>query len=234
IFKSKNREDILSCGEHNESTEIDAILKACWYIIEALMEGSQIHSKWGESFCPLSRSDAYSKGCQCDVRFLSRLGIDLGEWEFAAHCTAMKVIGDRCHSARINQSILNDLLSFNWTDEQINGVNVPFLQIAGTSGQMLLIDLTQEYYVVFPGGRFELPTNLQQIGKLKGSIQVLKYCMDMYGERDKAIESLQIGYHPFDEIFGIDNVTPTHSKFKYIHKPWWTQKPSRSAEPTKL
>ena len=46
IFKSKNTDNILCCGGHNESTEIDAILKACWYIIEALMEGSQIHSKW--------------------------------------------------------------------------------------------------------------------------------------------------------------------------------------------
>ncbi|CAG8602974.1 6424_t:CDS:2 [Funneliformis caledonium] len=224
IFKSKNTDNILSCGGHNESTEIDAILKACWYIIEALMEGSQIHSKWGESFCPPSRSDAYSKGRRCDVRFLTRSGKDLGEWEFAARATAAKVIGDRCRSARINQSILNNLLGFNWMDEQIDGVNVPFLQIAGTSGQMLLIDLTQQYYVVFPGGRFELPTNLQQIGRLKGSIQVLKYCMDMYGERDRAIESLQIYYHPFDEIFGVDDVVPTHRKFQHIRKPWWTQK----------
>jgi hypothetical protein len=136
-----------------------------------------MHIPRGESFCPPSRSDAYSKGRRCDVRFLSRSGIDLGEWEFAAHATTTKVIGDRCRSARINQSILNTLLGFNWTDEQINSVNVPFCQIAGTSGQMLLIDLTQQYYVVFPGAKFELPTNLQQIGRLKGSIQVLKYCV---------------------------------------------------------
>ena len=58
-----------------------------------------------------------------------------------------------------------------------NQVNVPFLQIAGTSGEMLLIDLTEEHYVVFPVGGFELPTNLQQIGSLKRSIQVLKYCV---------------------------------------------------------
>src|SRR5438128_12240296 len=80
-----------------------------------------MHIPRGESFCPLSRSDSYSKGRRCDVRFLSRSGIDLGEWEFAAHATATKVIGDRCRSARINQSILNNLLGFNCMDEQIDG-----------------------------------------------------------------------------------------------------------------
>ncbi|RUO96958.1 hypothetical protein BC936DRAFT_141206 [Jimgerdemannia flammicorona] len=150
--------------------------------------------------------------------------MDLGEWEFAAHATATKVISDRCRSARINQSILNNLLGFNWTDDQIDGVDVPFLQIAGTSGEMLLEDLVEEYYVVFPGSRFELPTNLQQIGRLKGSIKVLKYCLDMYKGRNDAIGSLQICHHPFDEIFGVDEVGPANRKSKYIRKPWWTPK----------
>jgi len=57
----------------------------------------------------------------------------------------------------------------------------------------------------------------------------------MYGERDGAIGSLQICHHPFDEIFGIDDdVVPTHRKSKHIRKPWWTQKPSRNAEPQTL
>src|SRR6266540_4816023 len=90
---------------------------------------------------------------------------------------ATKVIGDRYLSVRINQSILNNFLGFNWTDEQIDSVNVPFLQFSGTSGEMFPIDLTEEHYIAFPVGRFELPTNFQQIGRLKGSIQVLKYCM---------------------------------------------------------
>jgi len=33
-------------------------------------------------------------------------GIDLGEREFAAEATPTKAVGDRCCSARINQSIL--------------------------------------------------------------------------------------------------------------------------------
>ncbi|RUS22879.1 hypothetical protein BC937DRAFT_95551 [Endogone sp. FLAS-F59071] len=151
-------------------------------------------------------------------------GMDLGEWEFAAHATAAKVISDRCRSARVNQSILNNLLRLNWMDDQIDSVNVPFLQIAGTSGEMLLEDLVEGYYVVFPGGRFELPTNLQQIGRLKESIKILKYCMDIYWERNKAIDSLQLCHHPFDEIFGVGDVKPTAHRKSDIHEPWWTPK----------
>ncbi|CAG8740255.1 15766_t:CDS:1, partial [Dentiscutata heterogama] len=56
---------------------------------------------------------------KCDVRFLSSSGMDLGEWEFSVRATTDKTISDRCHSGRINQSILNGLLMLDWKDEQI-------------------------------------------------------------------------------------------------------------------
>ena len=131
----------------------------------------------GESFCPLSRNADYKKGRKCDVRFLSPSGVDLGEWEFASNATPQKAIGDRCRSARINQSILNGLLNRNLTNEQVKKINVPFLQIAGTNGQMLIEDLIEGFYVVFPGPKFELPTKLQHIEKLKSSVNIIKFVM---------------------------------------------------------
>src|SRR5437762_8393357 len=98
----------------------------------------------GESFCPMSRSTSYEKGRKCDVRFLSSSRIDLGEWEFSAHCTNAKAIGDRCRSSRVNQSILNAILRLNLTKEQVNKMKIPFLQISGVYGQMLLEDLINE------------------------------------------------------------------------------------------
>ncbi len=131
----------------------------------------------GESFCPLSRNTDYKNGRKCDVRFLSQSGVDLGEWEFASNATPQKAIGDRCRSARINQSILNGLLNRNLTNEQVKKINVPFLQIAGTNGQMLIEDLIEGFYVVFPGPKFELPTKLQHIEKLKSSVNIIKFVM---------------------------------------------------------
>src|SRR5215216_811287 len=88
----------------------------------------------GESFCPLSQSTSYERGRKCDVRFLTPTGINLGEWGFAAEASPAKVIRDRCRLTRINQSILNGLLSRDLTDEQVNMIKVPFLQIAGVFG----------------------------------------------------------------------------------------------------
>lgn len=131
----------------------------------------------GESFCPLTRSIEYNKGRKCDVRFISSLGVDIGEWEFASNFTAQKVIGDRCRSARINQSILNGLLNRNLNDEQAEKINVPFLQVACTSGQMLVEDLVEGFYVVFPGPTFEFPTKLQHIENLKSAVNIIKFVM---------------------------------------------------------
>ncbi|CAI2169303.1 7464_t:CDS:2, partial [Funneliformis geosporum] len=92
-----------------------------------------------------------SGGRKCDVRFLSMSGVDVGEWEFSAKATASRAIGDRCRSARINQSILNGLLEYKLSDEQVKNIRVPFIQFAGTSGQMLIEDLVEDFYLVFPG-----------------------------------------------------------------------------------
>ncbi|CAI2184983.1 9461_t:CDS:2, partial [Funneliformis geosporum] len=103
IYRCKDQTDMLGSGH----TEIDVILKTCSYIIEGLNQGLVIRQRWGDSFCPLTKSTEYNNGRKCDVRFLSALGVDIGEWEFASNFTAQKAIGDRCRSARINQSILN-------------------------------------------------------------------------------------------------------------------------------
>jgi hypothetical protein len=103
--------------------------------------------------------------------------VDIGEWEFAVNATESKAISDRCRSARINQSILNSLLNRNLTDEQVKQINVPFLQIAGTSGQMLIEDLVEGFYVVFPGPTFEFPTKLEHIENLKSVVNIIKFVM---------------------------------------------------------
>src|SRR6266542_5282502 len=129
----------------------------------------------GESFCPMSRSISYEKGRKCDVRFLSSSRIELSEWEFSTHCTNAKAIGDRCRSSRVNQSILNAILRLNLTKEQVKKTKIPFLQISGVYGQMLLLDLINGFYVVFLGATFEIPTKLAHIKKLKSTVKIFKY-----------------------------------------------------------
>jgi hypothetical protein len=131
----------------------------------------------GESFCPQSKSAIYHKGRKCDVRFLTSTGMDLGEWEFAVRATDSKTISDRCRSGRINQTILNGLLRLEWNNEQAELINVPFMQFAGVNGQMLIEDLVNGFYVVFPGQKFQLPTKLCQIEMLKPTIKITKYIM---------------------------------------------------------
>ncbi|PKY27670.1 hypothetical protein RhiirB3_443464 [Rhizophagus irregularis] len=177
IYKSKDQEDILDFTTKSAHTELDVILKACAYIVEGLNKSLTIYPRWGESFCPLSRSADYINGRKCDVRFMTILGVDVGEWEFSAKATATKTIGDRCRSARINQSILNGLLEYNLDDNQVKDIRVPFLQFAGTNGQLLIEDLMEGFYVVLPGPKFELPTKLKSIGKLKTCIGVIKLVM---------------------------------------------------------
>jgi len=182
IYKSQDQADILDYNAKNTHT---VILKACAYIIEGLNKNLQIFPRWGESYFPLSKSVDHIRGRKCDLRFLSMSGIDVGEWEFSAKATASKAIGDRCRSARINQSILNGLLEYKLNDEQVKDIQTPFLQFAGTSGQMLIEDLIEGFYIVFPGPKFELPTKLQDIGKLKTSINVIKSVMDI-GKRARS------------------------------------------------
>ncbi|CAG8770658.1 2130_t:CDS:2, partial [Dentiscutata heterogama] len=130
LYNVKDGNDLLYCGGKHH-TEIDVIVKTCSYIVNGLQNGTGIYCKWGESFCPLSQFASYERGRKCDVRFLSHTGIDLGEWEFSAQATPTKAIDDRCRSARINQSILNGLLSRDLTDAQVGIIKVPYLEIAG-------------------------------------------------------------------------------------------------------
>ncbi|PKY53906.1 hypothetical protein RhiirA4_472384 [Rhizophagus irregularis] len=90
FFKVKDGDDLLDCGEGY--TEIDIIVKTCSYIVKGLRKGLRINCK--------CRSTSYEKRWKCDVRFLSSSRTDLGEWEFSAHCTNAKVIGDCCRSAK--------------------------------------------------------------------------------------------------------------------------------------
>ncbi|CAG8654074.1 28102_t:CDS:2 [Dentiscutata erythropus] len=212
-------------------TEIDIILKACSYIVEGLRKNLVVKQRWGESFCPLSRNTDYKNGRKCDVRFLSPSEVDLGEWEFASNATPQKTIGDRCRSARINQSILNGLLNRNLTNEQVKKINVPFLQIAGTNGQMLIEDSIEGFYVVFPGPKFELPTKLQHIEKLKSSINIIKSVMDIYEQISEIVETKGSTSNALDSIFGSDDLylsKPAHCKAEFIHEPWWTPKNNKT------
>ncbi|POG58988.1 hypothetical protein GLOIN_2v1726076 [Rhizophagus irregularis DAOM 181602=DAOM 197198] len=234
IYKSKDQEDILDFTTKSAHTELDVILKACAYIVEGLNKSLTIYPRWGESFCPLSRSADYINGRKCDVRFMTILGVDVGEWEFSAKATATKKIGDRCRSARINQSILNGLLEYNLDDNQVKDIRVPFLQFAGTNGQLLIEDLMEGFYVVLPGPKFELPTKLKSIGKLKTCIGVIKLVMEMYVKTCKTIENVETSHNDFDDIFDVDvddedkSITHNNNKYNYICKPWWNPKKSNS------
>ncbi|CAJ0886727.1 11721_t:CDS:2, partial [Entrophospora sp. SA101] len=161
IYRCKDRVDMLDYGH----TEIDVILKTCSYIIEGLNKDLVIRQKWGESFCPLTKSIEYHKGRKCDVRFLSTSGVDIGEWEFASNLTAQKAIAKK--------------------------INVPFLQVASTSGQMLVEDLVEGFYVVFPGPTFEFPTKLRHIENLKSAVNIIKFVMDKYIQTNEIVESKQ-------------------------------------------
>ncbi|CAG8549378.1 9844_t:CDS:2 [Racocetra fulgida] len=128
------------------------------------------------------------------VRFMSNLGIDLGEWEFSAYATPAKAIEDRCRFARINQFILNGMLKLDLSDEQTKIVKVPFLQIAGAYGQVLLEDLVNGFYVVIPGLSFELPTKLSQIQKLRPA--------ETYEEIGNMLDGLDYGPNKLDRNHG--------------------------------
>ncbi|CAG8645467.1 1519_t:CDS:10, partial [Paraglomus occultum] len=179
------------------NTEIDIILKACSYIVEGLRKSLVVKQRWGESFCPLSKNTDYKNGRKCDVRFLSQSGIDLGEWEFASNATPQKAIGDCCQSAHINQSILN-----------------------GTNGQMLIEDLIEGFYVVFPGSKFELPMKLQHIGKLKSSVNIIKFVMDMYEKIGEIVETKESRNNAFDDIFDSDELdtSPILSRNIFVNR----------------
>ncbi|CAG8783152.1 4688_t:CDS:2, partial [Gigaspora rosea] len=229
IYKSEDQVNILDFTPESTHTEVDVIVKACAYVVEGLCKNLEVYSTWGESFCPSSKSTNYANGRKCDVRFLSASGVDVGEWEFSAKVIASKTIGDRCRSARINQSILNGLLEYNLNDGQVKNIQVPFLQFGGTCGQLLVEDLVKGFYIVFPGPKFELPIKLRDIGKLKNTINFIKLVMEMYKRTCETIKNLETFHHKFDDVFNGDYHVvdkPTHFKYQYIRKSWWTPKNS--------
>ncbi|CAG8438799.1 7487_t:CDS:2 [Scutellospora calospora] len=136
------------------------------------------------------------------------------EKEFSVRATTDKTISDRCRSGRINQSILNGLLRLDWKDEQIKLVKVPFIQFAGINGQMLIEVLMNGFYII-SGPKFQLPTKLAQIEKLKSTVKVTKYIMEMYREISNLINNLEIGYHTFDDIFKVDEPDTTNEFSNY-------------------
>ncbi|CAG8459146.1 13388_t:CDS:1 [Racocetra fulgida] len=117
----------------------------------------------------------YERGQKYNVRFLSSTGIDFGEWEFCTRAIPTKAIKDRCRSARINQLILNGLLSKELTDEQVNTIKVPYIQIADTFGQLLVENLVNNFYIIYSRPTFEIPTKLTHIKKLKPTIKIFKH-----------------------------------------------------------
>ncbi|CAG8463461.1 14420_t:CDS:2, partial [Racocetra fulgida] len=157
-------------------------------------------AKVEKSFCPLSQSASYERGRKCDVRFLSHTGIDLGEWEFSAQATPTKAIEDHL------------------TDIQTGIIKVPYLQIAGVFGQLLVEDLVNGFYVVYPEPIFEIPTRLNHIRKLKSK---------MYKEVNEILDELNHSRNLLEDIFKVDGVRSSrHNSYKsvFIHKPWWTPK----------
>ncbi|CAG8495619.1 9337_t:CDS:10, partial [Ambispora leptoticha] len=223
---TKEGNDILESGEHGH-TEIDVILKACSYIIDGLNKACGVYQKWGESSCPLTKSANYTKGRKCDVRNLSTSEVDLGEWEFAVNATPTKTITDRCRSARINQTILNGLMNLVVKNEHIEVMKVPYMQFAGTSGQMLVEVRINGFYVVIPGPKIELPKKLSQIAKLKPAVMTIKHILDMYDEMNRFLNDLEVGKsHAFDDIFKINEPSTNNSACD----PWWTPKNARKTQ----
>ncbi|CAG8647153.1 9010_t:CDS:10, partial [Funneliformis mosseae] len=65
-LQEQRQEDILDFTTKGAHTEVDVILKACAYIVEGLNKSLTIYPRWGESFCPLSRSADHINGRKCD------------------------------------------------------------------------------------------------------------------------------------------------------------------------
>ncbi|RIA90151.1 hypothetical protein C1645_823714 [Glomus cerebriforme] len=105
------------------------------------------------------------------------------------------------------------------------------IDIAGMSGQMLVEDLIESFYVVFLGLPFELPMMIQHIEKLKSSVTIIKFVMDMYEQISRIMKIKESTNNAFDSIFGnndLDISKPAHCKSKLIHELWWTLKSNKT------
>ncbi|CAG8622641.1 5370_t:CDS:2 [Paraglomus brasilianum] len=95
----------------------------------------------------------------------------------------------------------------------------PFIEVAGTSGQMLVEDLVEGFYVVFPGPTFEFPTRLQHIENLKSAVNIIKFVMDKYIQTNKIVENKVSTHNAFEHIFGNNNNLDMDCKSEFIHEP---------------
>uniref|UniRef100_U9TKW2 Uncharacterized protein n=1 Tax=Rhizophagus irregularis (strain DAOM 181602 / DAOM 197198 / MUCL 43194) TaxID=747089 RepID=U9TKW2_RHIID len=93
-----------------------------------------------------------------------------------------------------NQSIPNGLLRLDWSDERVKSIKVSIMQFIGISGQMLIEDLMNGSYVVFPGQKFQLFTKPAQIEKLKSTVKITKYVM-------VRSNTFEVGNYTVDDIF---------------------------------
>ncbi|CAJ0752601.1 12708_t:CDS:2 [Entrophospora sp. SA101] len=84
---------------------------------------------------------------------LELLKSDLGEWEFAVKTTPDKVIKDSSQ------------------------IKIPFVQIAGTNVQMLLEVLLNGFYLMVPSPKFQIPTKIDQIVKLRQTVRIVQHVM---------------------------------------------------------
>ncbi|CAG8550181.1 10810_t:CDS:10, partial [Scutellospora calospora] len=124
VEESENQVNILDFTPKSTHTEVDVIVNL------------EVYSTW---------STNYANGCKYDVRFLSASGVNVEEWEFFTKVIANKTIGDRCRSSRINQSILNRLLKYNFNDDQFE-LPIKLRDIGKLKTTINVIKLVMEIY----------------------------------------------------------------------------------------
>ncbi|CAJ0895828.1 12883_t:CDS:2 [Entrophospora sp. SA101] len=72
---------------------------------------------------------------------------------------------------------MNGLLRLNLTNEQASQIKIPFVQIAGTNVQMLLEVLLNGFYLMVPSPKFQIPTKIDQIVKLRQTVRIVQHVM---------------------------------------------------------
>ncbi|PKK58338.1 hypothetical protein RhiirC2_720601 [Rhizophagus irregularis] len=113
---------------------------------------------------------------------------------------------------------LETIAGGNNEDSQKKKLLNKYREVAGTSGQLLVEDLVEGFYVVFPGPTFEFPTRLQHIESLKSAVNIIKFVMDKYNQTNKIVENKVSTHNVFDDIFSknndLDMDKPAHCKSK--------------------
>ncbi|RIA89391.1 hypothetical protein C1645_824920 [Glomus cerebriforme] len=77
----------------------------------------------------------------------------------------------------------------------------------------------------------QIPTKLAHIKKLKSTVKIFKYVMEMYEEVDGILYELDHGYNSLNYVFNVKIVNgASHYKSNFIHDPWWTPKKNVSSQ----